>query len=306
MIPLPPNPNDSELLASEQSDLEAETRWLLNEEFDGLVAELNREFDCFGSERIRSVFYAQPRVHAVVLRLNTCFAYIAEDDAGKCAGETLALTTKSSEVLKGYVTLCGPQLTKGEIMATMPKHARGYPTHTIISAQQPYPMPQIADLKESIQVLRVVTESLAKPDSLDQGKEAARCLLDHLNNTMAILKPKEELLFPKQPSYEDSFEPALVDTLSIGFHLDADNLIAEVRALKFHATPPVRYRSLIHGWVEPPQVHTYNGRLAEVLDSIVVVSTVPSLKAIWASLCASHALSSAYREKLIAVQEAGR
>ncbi|KAI9595565.1 Rogdi leucine zipper containing protein-domain-containing protein [Syncephalis fuscata] len=279
MLPIPVNSTAAELIQDELEDLNAETDWLLNTEFDTLSMELKSE----------------------------CQDRVPFDSQG----ETLVLSTPNSENLKGFVRLKGSEIGKGDIAAILSSVDRGQPIRTAFLQISLIPYSgnvyvMIATIHQQATLLEALIKKLSCPKSLEEGKKIMYTLIKQIDHVLVAFNPSPDLMFPKRPHHTESFDPPLSEQLAMEFYLDNTELVAVVRALKYHDTPPTRYRSLIYGWVEPPPVYPWNGRLVEVVETIQVHSPVPSLTNLWNSLRSIRTLCGAYREKITAIEEAIR
>ena len=79
-------------------------------------------------------------------------------------------------------------------------------------------------------------------------------LTDRLNNARLILTAAALPKFPIRISDHRSFDPAPPSEFDVEFYIDGSELVCSVHILRVHNKRPEGYRSLIHGWVDPPQV----------------------------------------------------
>ncbi|KAI8055441.1 hypothetical protein BDF22DRAFT_742031 [Syncephalis plumigaleata] len=251
---------------------------LIQEELNELKAEtqwlLNSEFDTLSMElkseyQDRMPFYSQ--------------------------GETLVLSTPNSEILKGFVRLEGSNLVK--VRST---------DKVTMATDCVYPLDQIDLLHRETAILNDLIQHMTCPIDLNDGKKMISALMKQIDKVLSLFQPTAAQSFPKKSYDPKIFNPILNEQIAVEFNIENTDLVATIRVLKYHKTPPVRYRSLIYGWVEPPPVYPWLGRLAQVMETVQVHSAVPSLADLWNSLRSIRVLCAAYRDKLIAIDEASR
>ncbi|KAJ1971492.1 hypothetical protein H4R35_005228 [Dimargaris xerosporica] len=145
------------------------------------------------------------------------------------AGSTLALSSPSNESIKGFVSIFGSQINKGELRIVLPKHLKTKAYDVKIDPGHPVVLAQIQD---TVNYLHMALEFLAtecRPGSVIQAQEFMQDLLGCLR--------KAELFFAQPLTNAIQFpvdvpNSPLPENIILELFINRTNFVAKVHVLE--------------------------------------------------------------------------
>ncbi|KAH0607467.1 uncharacterized protein H6S33_002501 [Morchella sextelata] len=253
---------------------------------------------------------------------------------------TLALTSPRSEALKGFVTRCGPTITKGDITAKL----LGLPPKHKLTLCRDLRLDQLTDVKNHVrECLALLGPEGAEAAWLGQGRADAARALEKLRVLRAGIAAARAALkgagpaamFPCRAVDPRMFDPPLPPLLAFDLYITEAALTAELRTLepvsvggdggggggggggavggggfgfgqRFAAAVGLRGGVGAHGEGEGAEVFVYRGASVRVRERVKVESQDPNLMAVWAKLGGvEHALVGAIKSLEMVAGAAG-
>ncbi|CAI2164049.1 10831_t:CDS:2, partial [Funneliformis geosporum] len=169
--------------------------------------------------------------------LKKCEAIMKSPEHDDSLGtSTLAISSNNSDSLKGYITLDGSDIIKGELSVKLSNYHRGNLIKLNINSKKPYFIEQLVDAQN---YLTLALDSLENTNK-DLTKESARELLDSvliyiLSSRSVLVCAHEEKLFPYKICDPQMFGTAIPEELVIQFHVEGSNVISSVYGLQYHS-----------------------------------------------------------------------
>ncbi|KAJ3186974.1 hypothetical protein HDU85_007012 [Gaertneriomyces sp. JEL0708] len=248
-------------LESEKSVVKKELQWMLHTRAPPLVAEIG-----------------------TILQTGiTCCTPTPPDasQAVRAAGSaTLAITSANSDLLKGFVTVDGTAVVKGELNLKLPHYNRGNAFKAVINPSNP---PILEQVEEARNFLVLAYQEFRSHPHATQDQEALMQLLASISilakkAKAALTKITESSVFPNKECDGKWFSPELPDDLVIEFHVIQASVVVSVFALNYHQPGiPLQIQSKILSKFKNMKLDTYKGRPVEVLDQLTVESASPRL-----------------------------
>ncbi|KAA8914660.1 RAVE subunit 2/Rogdi [Sphaerosporella brunnea] len=225
---------------------------------------------------------------------------------------TLPFSTPRSEVLKGFITRSGPQITRGELSLHLQRQ-RGK-----LSVRAPWVLEQLVDVENYVlRSLELVANGAFREGEEEKDPKSTMQLLQALQENVsaaraALRAASAHRLFPFHAVDPKVFEPPLVPgAAAFSLHIAEASLVVEVRTLepvapadngrgnflagidispfgfreRFAAAVGIHHgpASRAHASGEE-EVVSFNGTKVRVKEVVRVESQDPSLMAAWAKL----------------------
>ncbi|CAG8605749.1 10519_t:CDS:2, partial [Diversispora eburnea] len=153
-----------------------------------------------------------------------------------------------SDALKGYITLDGSDIIKGELQVKLPNY-------------------------NPLDILKYSNKVYTKESAL----ELLETVFKYLSSSRSVLNyANQEKLFPYKICDPQMFSSNLPEDLVIQFHVEGSYIVNSIYALQFHKSSP---KNGILGTSKqpPPKVYQYKDKYAYVLDEVFVKSLDPKL-----------------------------
>ncbi|RUS32003.1 hypothetical protein BC938DRAFT_476512 [Jimgerdemannia flammicorona] len=269
--------DESAVLAREMKSLDAELAWLLTVDLPPTLANICTE----------------------LTRCVKASASGAQDPNTKPG--TLALSSVNNDSLKGYITINGSQIVKGELTIKLPNYNRGNPFKTNLVASKPYPLDQAQHAKNYTLLALKALESYTQPYSKQDAVEATDILLKYVNwARSALTHASVEKLFPYKVCDSSLFTPELPDDLVVEFFISDAFVVCSISALQYHASMPTTsaVAKLLGGPKPVNKVVKYKDKYVVIVDEIVIDSKSPTLVDMLAALKSVEDACRQFRTKL--------
>ncbi|KAF2225334.1 RAVE subunit 2/Rogdi [Elsinoe ampelina] len=261
----------------------------------------------------------QETLQSIKAGLEECSALLAPRDSGS----TLVLSSQRSESLKGFVTLNGARITKGDIhlrMSSLPR-VSGQPSYRLAISSSPTAPALVVDQLISARTLLnysldVVDATRWTGDANNAGYISSQLRLLHEN----VQEARDELkggtdtvkTWHEAPLAKQIFDPPLPGPVSLHFAIADAGLVFTVRTLEpapegsstGASTPNSTYSQTYSGLSirdrlaqalgappaprhdEADEVFTYRNQLVKVREKLKIETQDPSLMAALAKLSA--------------------
>ncbi|KAI9208504.1 RAVE subunit 2/Rogdi [Polychytrium aggregatum] len=228
-------------------------------------------------------------------------------------GATLAITSAGNDVLKGFVTVDGAVIKKGELHIKFPHYPRTQVLKATLNPAHPFPLRQIQTARNCLILALDAAEtfpinnydSISLKQLLDRVAEfvkKARDTLTHVDTAQA---------FPLYEVDAKHFSPELPEDLVVEFFVSGSCLVTCVYSLSFQvglpAIPMNQFQmSLIQNKLmgrsrEFVKIDSYKGRKVELIDEVTVESKSPKLEKIFNAITKIEVLCQGLRTKLEAL-----
>ncbi|KND04677.1 uncharacterized protein SPPG_00392 [Spizellomyces punctatus DAOM BR117] len=275
-------PNAPTTLSKEESVLRAELLWMLETQAPPLVAEVG-----------------------TIIKTGLACCTPSSADAGpnqrSTASATLAVTSANSDLLKGFVTIDGTAIVKGELTLKLPHYNRGNVIKLTINSANP---PVLHQVQTARNYLLLALEAFESQPNAAHDRDSLMQLLNRVSAIVkkakaALVRIDESDIFPNKECDIKVFAPDLPDDLVVEFHVIQSNLVVSVYALNFHQPGiPLQFQSKILGKFKNIKLDTYKGRPVEILDELTVESASPRLATLVRSIDTLDGLCEEMRIKL--------
>ncbi|KAJ3015134.1 hypothetical protein HKX48_004755 [Thoreauomyces humboldtii] len=201
---------------------------------------------------------------------------------------TLAVTSASSDLVKGFITIDGTAIVKGELTLKLPHYNRGNPVKVTINSARPVFLQQLVKARNylitALQAFYAFPRASRDRDGLLQllrqvssavNQWLPRSVIPKIMNAQVL-----EIFAPVQV-----FSPDLPEDLIVEFHVMHSSLLVSVKALNYHQQGiPLQIQSKILGKFRNIKLDTYKGRPVELLDEVTVESASPRLTTLMRSI----------------------
>ncbi|CAG8682990.1 12748_t:CDS:2, partial [Cetraspora pellucida] len=218
---------------------------------------------------------------------------------------TLAISSNNSDVLKGFVTLDGSDIIKGELQIKFPNYNRGNLIKLAVNTKKPYFIEQQIDAQNYITLALDALECSNNLNTKEKCYELLDTVLKYISNARYILTcASEEKLFPYKICDPQMFSSKLPEDLVIQFHIEGPCIVVSVFALQFHSSAPQQKQGNILGSSKSTlkvcqiTISQYKDKYASILNEIVVKSLDPKLKKVMECLKKLESDCSAWRNKI--------
>ncbi|KAJ3043619.1 hypothetical protein HDV00_004720 [Rhizophlyctis rosea] len=230
---------------------------------------------------------------------------------------TLAITSQNTDTVKGYATINGTSIVKGELQIKFPHYNRGNPFKVALNPAKPYLLEQGG--KEGWEAWKEGMDgggNVRKGDMEEQeGEEfnARNCLItafDIYESKLTSSQDKDTIIqhltqitttthqartslshrpptqtFPTKEPDPKLFTPDLPDDLVVEFHVNRSSLVVGIYAVNFHhAGFPLEIQKGILSKFKNFKLDTYKGRPVEILDEFTTESTCPTFTALFQAI----------------------
>ncbi|KAJ3159474.1 hypothetical protein HDU86_001792 [Geranomyces michiganensis] len=268
--------------ATEEDFMNAELKWLLESQTPLIVCEIET---------------------IIKNALHCCTGSLDKgvQDVQANSPSTLAVTSASSDLVKGFVTIDGTAIVKGELTLKLPHYNRGNAVKVTINSAQP---PHLEQLRAAQYYLTLALQAFVTYPKSARDRTGLIKLLERI--AAAIRKAQKRLSrfkekngFPTTECDLKSFSPDLPEDLVIEFFVLQSTLMVSIRALNYPQQGiPLQIQSKILGKFRNVKLETYRGRPVEVLDELVVGSASPRLATLIRSLNTISGLCEDMQNKL--------
>ncbi|KAI8909461.1 Rogdi leucine zipper containing protein-domain-containing protein [Powellomyces hirtus] len=189
---------------------------------------------------------------------------------------TLAVTSTSSDLVKGFVTIDGTAIVKGELTLKLPHYNRGNALKVAINPSQPAYLQQLITVQNYLVLAQ---------QAFIRVPRSARNRAGLLKASKALSRVREADTFPAKECDAKCFSPDLPEDLIVEFFVKHSSLMVSIRALNFQQQGiPLQIQSKILGKFRNMRIETYKGRPVEILDELTVGSASPRLVTLIRSL----------------------
>ncbi|RHZ89729.1 hypothetical protein Glove_11g32 [Diversispora epigaea] len=191
---------------------------------------------------------------------------------------TLAISSTNSDALKGYITLDGSDIIKGELQAKLPNYNRGNLVKLIINSKKPYFIEQLIDAQNYITLALDVLKDSNKVYTKENALELLETVFKYLSTSRSVLNyANQEKLFPYKICDPQMFSSNLPEDLVIQFHVEGSFIVNSIYALQFHKSSHPKHGILGTSKQPPPKVFQYKDKYVCILDEVFVKSLDPKL-----------------------------
>ncbi|KAI9324139.1 RAVE subunit 2/Rogdi [Zopfochytrium polystomum] len=200
---------------------------------------------------------------------------------------TLAVSSLSSDTVKGFVTIDGFNIVKGDIALKLPHYNRSSAVKVTISPNKPYKLHQLQNVRNH---LLAAHDAFSTLDSSAYDAEsltmALKKILKESTAAMRCLKAAaDSTVFPLKECDVKAFAPELPEDLIVEFYIEDSRLITSVYSLVLEpssvvAIPLQQLQTRILSKFRTTKADTYKGRPVQVLDELTVESPFPVLEKI--------------------------
>ncbi|CAG8635013.1 3789_t:CDS:10, partial [Ambispora leptoticha] len=252
------------ILQKELDTLTRETEWLLNSQIPNVVLDLKRG-----------------------LKVNNPDNTNKNLDSEFSGNSTLAISSNNNDSLKGYVTLNGSEIIKGELQIKLHNYNRGNLIKFSISPLKPFFVEQIGDAQNYIKVALDTLDSTHEPFTKLSAIEMFETTLKYITNSRnAFININEEKNFPYKTCDAQMFDSSLPEGIAIDFRIEGFEIVTSVYAFQFQAgatTTPTTTKLVQLGGIlgthkQPHKLCKYKDKLTTILDEIMVKSLDPRLE----------------------------
>ncbi|KAL2911144.1 hypothetical protein HK105_209392 [Polyrhizophydium stewartii] len=222
------------------------------------------------------------------------------------AAATLVVSSPNSSVIKGFVTMNGAAITKGDITVRFAHYSRGSPVKVSVNTSRPLILPQITLAHNCLVAALDILQHAKDPEFEDLDMIVLQDALPRVGTFLckareALDAPAPVHLFPKREPDPKSFFPDLPEDLIVEFSTKAMSLTTTVYALSLHQQGiPLQFQNKLLGKFKPMKLGTYKGRDVEIIDHVTVESASPRLSEIYAAIDHAEALCRDTMAKLAA------
>ncbi|KAF0457791.1 rave complex subunit rav2 [Gigaspora margarita] len=213
---------------------------------------------------------------------------------------TLAISSNNSDVLKGFVTLDGSDIIKGELQVKFSNYNRGNLLKLTVNPKKPYFLEQLIDAQNHITLALDALECSNNLLTKERSYELLDTVLKNISNARFILTcANEEKLFPYKICDPQMFSSKLPEDLAVQFHIEGSYIVVSVYALQYHSSAPQQKHGNILGSSKSPlKVCQYKDKYVSVLNEIVVKSLDPKLESVMECLKKLESNCSAWKNKI--------
>ncbi|RGB36640.1 RAVE subunit 2/Rogdi [Rhizophagus diaphanus] len=200
---------------------------------------------------------------------------------------TLPISSNNNDFLKGFITLDGSDVIKGELSVKLSNYNRGNLIKLTINPKKPYFIEQLVDAQNYLTLALDALERTSK----DLTKESARELLDSvliyiISSRSVLVCAHEEKLFPYKICDPQMFGTVIPEDLIIQFHVEGSNVVCSVYGLQYHSSLPSQKKTggLLGTAKSSSNIWKYKDKYASVLDKVIVKSRDPKLEEVMEGL----------------------
>ncbi|KAJ3161884.1 hypothetical protein HDU88_007223 [Geranomyces variabilis] len=278
--------------STEASFMAAELKWFLESQTPPIISEIQTIIEnslncCTGSLDKGPLWKARPGLGWEQDLTFSETNLTGFQDVRTNSLSTLAVTSSSSDLVKGFITIDGTAIVKGELTLKLPHYNRGNAVKVTINSAQP---PHLEQLRAAQYYLTLALQAFEKYPLSSRDQAGLSKLLDRIATATrkaqkTLSRYKEKNGFPSKECDVKSFSPDLPEDLVIEFFVLQSTLMVSVRALNYPQQGiPLQIQSKILGKFRNVKLETYRGRPVEVLDEITVGSASPRLATLIRSL----------------------
>ncbi|KAJ1922938.1 hypothetical protein IWQ60_006191 [Tieghemiomyces parasiticus] len=231
-----------------------------------------------------------------------------DDGQEKGAGSTLAISSPTNESIKGFVSIFGSQITKGELHIHLPKFTKGRPVVARIKANAPVVIPQLRDVNNYLQLALEHLGTEPAPDSAARALDYMEDLLDLIERTLAIFEGNlsAAIHYPVR-----RLDPPLPGNLVLEFFINHANFITKVHVVDdptavpkhglFPALSRLRPHHHHHHPNQSPATHTASDfeTVTGTVHQVSIETIYPYLDTVRASLAKAQFLVSDMIKKFL-------
>ncbi|TPX62150.1 hypothetical protein PhCBS80983_g00740 [Powellomyces hirtus] len=253
------DPVQTQAQATDESLLNAELKWLLETQTPPIVGEIETIIKSFNTSR----------------------------DIDKWTDDGSLLVIRSSDLVKGFVTVDGTAIVKGELTLKLPHYNRGNALKVAINPSQPAYLQQLITVQNYLVLaqqafVRVPRSARNRAGLLKLLTKVSTCVR---KASKALSRVREADTFPAKECDAKCFSPDLPEDLIVEFFVKHSSLMVSIRALNFQQQGiPLQIQSKILGKFRNMRIETYKGRPVEILDELTVGSASPRLVTLIRSL----------------------
>ncbi|KAJ1342262.1 hypothetical protein BSLG_003185 [Batrachochytrium salamandrivorans] len=214
-------------------------------------------------------------------------------------------SNNGSSMVKGFVTMDGATIVKGELSIKFSHYNRGNPLKMTINQARPYLLSQITSAYNCLSTCMDILARTTELDSADQDmhylKDAITDIVTYLVKAREYLEtPAESQLFPLKEPDSKCFLPDLPNDLIIEFSAKRTLLAVSIYALSFHQQGiPLHLQSKLLGKFKHFKIGTYQGKEVEIVDEMSIETLSPKLAEAYNSIEHAEALCRDTLTKLI-------
>ncbi|CAG8481790.1 8246_t:CDS:10 [Acaulospora morrowiae] len=199
---------------------------------------------------------------------------------------TLVISSNNSDSLKGYITLDGSDIIKGELQVKFPNYNRGNLIKLTIHSKKPYFIEQLVDAQNYITLALNALECSSQACAKESASELLGNVLEYISHSRSALNyVSQEKLFPYKICDPQMFSSNLPEDLVVQFHVEGSYIVNSVYALQFHSSLPQQKNGGILGThKQPSKVCQYKDKYVSILGEVSVKSPDPKLAEVMESL----------------------
>ncbi|CAH1768363.1 1316_t:CDS:10, partial [Entrophospora sp. SA101] len=247
--------SENHILQKERDILAKELDWLLNSQIPGLLESLNKG-------------------------LKKCELLIkSPENYDFLSTSTLAISSINTDTLKGFVTLDGSDIIKGELQIKLPSYNRGNFIKVTINSNKSYFIEQLGDAQNYIALALDELNTSKRTSTKENACQLLEKIFKYIQNSHVSLNhTNEERLFPYKICDSRIFN-SLPEDLVVQFHVEGSYIITSVYLLQYHLSlPQQKHGSLLGISKQSPKVCKYKDKYVSILDEVVVKSLDPKLE----------------------------
>ncbi|KAI8822625.1 RAVE subunit 2/Rogdi [Fimicolochytrium jonesii] len=194
---------------------------------------------------------------------------------------TLAITSANSDLVKGFLTIDGASVIKGDLTLKLPHYNRGNAVKVTINPARPTFLRQVSSARNHLIASLDIILQLAEVRHVKREKlhSALRRVSKHMKSAKAgLCRVADADIFPVREGDATAFAPDLPEDLVVDLHVMQSNVVVSIYALNYHQSGiPLQIQSKILGKFRNLKLDTYKGKPVEILDTVTVESASPRL-----------------------------
>ncbi|TPX31654.1 hypothetical protein SmJEL517_g05079 [Synchytrium microbalum] len=223
---------------------------------------------------------------------------------------TLVITSPNNDAVKGFLTVNGTSIVKGDLTIKFNHYNRGSPYKVTVNNSKPHSLLQLHLARNGVVAATGIVEDsfFAGFDRISLMQMFKR-ISNQIGQSIQILKAApEDTLFPARDCDAKMFAPDLPEDLIVEFHVAETSVVCSIFAIQFHRDAlPIQIQQLQHKFLTrfrgSLKTSMYKGRHVEILDELAVESVSPQLTRLEAILARIQTICQSTHHKLACVSE---
>ncbi|KAK5664749.1 hypothetical protein QVD99_008296 [Batrachochytrium dendrobatidis] len=209
---------------------------------------------------------------------------------------TLVVSSSNSGAVKGFVTMNGAAVVKGDLTIKLAHYNRASPFKISINQSKPCVLSQMSlannCLVTCMDLLACATEVYDTDLDMRHFQDAISNIVRYLVKAREYLEtPSESQLFPQKEPDPKCFQPELQDDLIIEFSTKRTLLNVSIYALSLHQQGiPLHLQNKLLGKFKHFKIGSYKGKEIEIVDEVSIDIVSPKLAEAFNSIEHTEAL----------------